>query len=247
MKKVYFSLLCLAAIAFCSCSHSVYPLDTMYGQYNNRMRSSAELALKSNIWIYFTENEIPCEYDIISANTYHPITLLPFNSIRVKKMNKRFLEQAVKQADKEGGNAVLIQGGGFYFVLNMKNREGVEAPTANFVNPILDMKTAEVVKSKAMASMKHGERSRTIKAFKDEIKSNIDYLQTPEEIAAVRKKLDVLSRYNLQAKHPQKAIDKFVRKQTRKVNRAEKKMAKLAAKQKAAVSAKKSAAKSKKK
>lgn len=232
MKKLYFSFLCMAAaVLLSSCAHSVYPLDALYSNYNSRMRSQEELAIKANVWIYFNEKDIPGEYSIISANTYSPFCLLPFKGIRVKKMNKRFLEQAVKQADKEGGNAVLIQGGGFFYVLNMRGRDGIESPAVGFDNPILDMKTADIIKSGSVETMKRSERTRIINAFMDEIDSNIDYLQTAEEIAAVRKKIDVLSQYNLSAKNPKKAIDKFVRKKTRKVNSIEKKMAKQAAKQ----------------
>lgn len=232
MKKLYFSFLCMAAaVLLSSCAHSVYPLDVLYSNYNSRMRSPEDLAIKANVWIYFNEKDIPGEYAIISANTYSPFCLLPFKSIRVKKLNKRFLEQAVKQADKEGGNAVLIQGGGFFFVLTLKDRDGIEAPAANFSNPILDMKNTDIVKSGSVETMKRGERTRTINAFMNEIDSNIDYLQTAEEIVAVRKKIDVLSQYNLRAKNPKKSIDKFVRKKTRKVNSIEKKMTKQAAKQ----------------
>ena len=232
MKKIYFSFLCMAvAILLSSCAHSVYPLDFLYSNYDSRMRSPEDLAIKANVWIYFNEKDIPGEYSIISANTYSPFCFLPFQGIRVKKMNKRFLEQAVKQADKEGGNAVLVQGGGIFYVLNMKNRDGIEAPAANFINPILDMKNADIVKSGSVETMKRGERTRTIKAFMDEIESNIDYLQTAEEIAAVRKKIEVLSQYNLRVKNPMKSVDKFVRKKTSKVNSIEKKMAKQAAKQ----------------
>lgn len=247
MKKLYFSFLCMAvAVLLSSCAHSVYPLDVLYSNYNSRMRSQEDLTIKANVWIYFNEKDIPGEYAIISANTYNPFCLLPFRGIRVKKMNKRFLEQAVKQADKEGGNAVLVQGGGFFYVLNMKNRDGIEVPAANFINPILDMKNADIVKSGSVEKMKRGERTRTINAFMDEIDSNIDYLQTTEEIAAVRKKIDVLSQYNLRVKNPKKSIDKFVRKKTRKVNSIEKKLAKQAAKQKAAAkTAKQSPAKKK--
>ena len=69
MKHVYFSLLCVAAIAFTGCAHSVYPLESMYANYNNRMRSKEDLALKSNVWIYFNEKDVPCPYNIISSNT----------------------------------------------------------------------------------------------------------------------------------------------------------------------------------
>lgn len=240
MKKLYFSVLCIAAAALLSsCAHSVYPLDALYSNYNSRMRSPEELAIKANVWIYFNEKDIPSEYTIISVNTYSPFCLLPFKGIRVKKVNKLFLEQAVKQADKEGGNAVLIRGGGFFYVINMKDRDGIEAPAANFENPILDMKNADIVKSGSVETMKRGERTRTINAFMDEIESNIDYLQTAEEIAAVRKKIEILSRYNQKSKNPKKSIDKFVRKKTRKVNSTEKKLSKQASKQKAAASSNK--------
>lgn len=232
MKKIYFSFLCMAvAVLLSSCAHSVYPLDLLYSNYDSRMRNPEDLAIKANVWIYFNEKDIPGDYSIISANTYSPFCFLPFQGIRVKKMNKLFLEQAVKQADKEGGNAVLVQGSGIFYVLNMKNRDGIEAPAANFINPILDMKNADIVKSGSVETMKRGERTRTIKAFMDEIESNIDYLQTAEEIAAVRKKIEVLSQYNLKVKNPMKSVDKFVRKKNSKVNSIEKKMAKQAAKQ----------------
>jgi len=232
MKKLYFSFLFMAAaVLLSSCAHSVYPLDLLYSNYNNRMRSPEDLTIKANVWIYFSEKDIPGEYTIISANNYSPFCFLPFKGIRVKKMNKRFLEQAVKQADKEGGNAVLIQSAGFFYVLTLKDRDGIESPAASFSSPILDMKNADIVKSGAVEMMKRGEKTRTINAFMDEIDSNIDYLQTAEEIDAIRKKIDVLSQYNLRAKNPKKSIDKFVRKKSRKVSSIEKKMAKQAAKQ----------------
>lgn len=228
MKHLYFPLLCVAAVVLTGCAHSIYPLESMYTNYNNRMRSLEELQLKANVWIYFNEKDIPCDYTIISANTYNPFTLLPFHSLKVKKMNKKFLEQAVKKADEEGGNAILVQSAGFFYVLNMPSREGVEAPSAYFVNPILDMKYADIVAGSKIHSMKRKERTRTLKAFKDEIESNVEYIQDKEEVKAMRKKLEVLSRYNQKLDHPKKSIDKFVRKQTRKVNRKEKSINKKA-------------------
>lgn len=231
MKHFYFPLLCVAAMAISSCSHSIYPLESMYANYTNRMRSPEELTIKSNVWIYFNEKDIPGEYNIISSNTYNPFSLLPFKSIKVKKMNKKFLSEAVKQADKQGGNAILVKAAGFYYVLTMTDRDGVEAPVGNFTNPIFDMKYADMVASPEIQSMKRREATRTVNAFMDEIDSNIEYIQDQKELASVRKKIDVLSQYNLKAKSPKKAIDKFVRKKTRKLNSIEKKMAKQAAKQ----------------
>ena len=232
MKHVYFSLLCVAAIAFTGCAHSVYPLESMYANYNNRMRSKEDLALKSNVWIYFNEKDVPCPYNIISSNTYNPFVLLPFKALKVKKMNKKFLEQAIRQADKEGGNAVLVKAAGIFYVLNMPEREGIEAPTGYFVNPIFDMKYADIVGGKNFKSMKNREQTRTVNAFMNEIESNINYIQDRKELSAVRKKISVLSNYNQKVKNPKKSVDKFVRKMTRKVNHIEKKLAKQSAKSK---------------
>lgn len=230
MKHVYFLLLCVAAIAFTGCAHSVYPLESMYANYNNRMRSQEELTIKANVWIYFNEKEIPCAYSIISANTYKPFSLFPFRSVIVKKMNKKFLEQAVKQADKEGGNAILVQSAGIFYVLNMPDREGIEAPAGNFLNPIFDMKYANMVSDKAIYSMKNRAQTRIVKAFMDQIEVNVEYIQDKEEVKAMRNKLDILSNYNQNAKHSKSSIDKFVRKQTRKINRIEKSINKKEAK-----------------
>lgn len=232
MKYLYFSFVCAAALLFAGCAQSVYPLESMYANYNNRMQSKEDLALKANVWIYFNEKDIPCPYTVISSNTYNPFVLLPFHGLKVKKMNKKFLEQAVRQADKEGGNAVLVKSAGFFYVLNMPEREGVEAPAGNFVNPIFDMKYADIVGGKDIKTMKNREQTRTVNAFMDEIESNIGYIQEKKELAAVRKKISVLSNYNQKVKNPKKSIDKFVRKMTRKVNQIEKKLAKQTAKSK---------------
>ena len=58
MKKLYFSFLCMAvAVLLSSCAHSVYPLDFLYSNYNSRMRSPEDLAIKANVWIYFNEKD----------------------------------------------------------------------------------------------------------------------------------------------------------------------------------------------
>ncbi len=143
--------ICAALIALvCSSCHSIYSIESLYDNYNSRMRSEEELEIKGKVIIYFTENEIHSNYSIISVNTYKPFCLLPFNSIFTKKMNKKFLSQAVKKAYEEGGNAILVRAGGFYYVLNLENWNADDAPAASFVNPIYKTKYSDIVASGAL-------------------------------------------------------------------------------------------------
>lgn len=221
-------LCAVAALLFASCAHSIYPVESLYNNYDLRMRSVDDLAIKGKVQVYFNERDIKGEYTIISANTYSPFCFLPIKAIREKKMSKRFLAESVKKAYEEGGNAVLVKSVGYFFVLNLKDWNADDAPAAVFVNPIFKMENAERIQDPALADMKRGERTRIEKAFIDEIKDNCDNLTDLEEVAVVREKIQILSNYNLRQKHQKSSIEKAVKKATKKVNRAEKKINKQA-------------------
>lgn len=237
-------VIAFAAALFASCAHSVYPVESLYSNYDLRMRSEEDLAIKGKVLVYFNERDIKSDYSIISLNTYRPTSLLPFKSVIEKKMRKRFLAEAVKKAYEEGGNAILVKSAGFFYVLNLAQWNADDAPAANFVNPIFNMKNAELVKSGQLDGMKRSERARAEKAFINEIKDNCDNLNDLDEVEAVRTKIDILSSYNLHQKHPKSAIEKAVKKATKKVNKAEKKIRKQVAKQ-AKAAAKTASAKNK--
>lgn len=223
-------LLCAVAVSvfFSSCSHQIYSVESMYNNYNSRMKSDEELSIKGKVHIYFNEKDIKSDYSIISVNTYKPFAL--FKPTFVKKMTKKFLAEAVKKAYEEGGNAILIMGAGEFFVLNLTNWNADDAPAASFENPIFNTKYSDLVKSGALSSMKRSERVRTEKAFTDEIEANIENVKTLDEVKAVRDKVVVLSNYNLTLKHSKKSIEKAVKKYNKKLNRAEKKIKKAIAK-----------------
>jgi len=232
-KSLFIMATAVASLLFSSCAHSIYPVEAMYTNYVLQMRSNEDLEVKSKVQIYFKEADIKGEYTIISCNTYNPAAF-PVKACKDKKMVKKFLAGATRKAYELGGNAILVKSAGFYFVLNLKDWNEENAPKVNFINPIFDMKYADLVKSDEMNKMKRGERVRTEKAFMDEIEANIENVRELDEVKAIRKKIEVLSNYNLKLKNPKSAIEKAVKKDTKKLNRAEKKIKKNIEKQKAA-------------
>lgn len=194
------------------------------------MKTEEELAVKSKVNIYFNENDIKGEFEVVSLNTYNPPFTFGIKPLFTKKMNQKFLKEAVLKAYEEGGNAILVKGAGSFYVLNLKNWVADDMAAATFVNPIFDMTLSEEIKGGSVASMKYGERTRKEKAFIDEIDSNIGNMSTLEEIGAIREKITVLSNYNLTLKHQKSSIEKKVKKFTKKCNRMEKRINRAAAK-----------------
>ena len=226
-----FIIVAIAAFVLSSCAHTIYPIESLYNNYNSQMRSVEELEIKGKVNIYFNEKDIKGEYTILSSNSYKPFCLLPLKPIFEKKMQKKFLTAAVKQAYEQGGNAILVKSTGLFFVLNLTNWVADDAAAANFVNPIFKMDKANEVKSGALASMKRSERVRHEKAFINEIESNVENLYELAEVEAVREKIQILSDYNLTLKNPQKSIDKVVKKSLKKCKMKEKSIIKRTKKQ----------------
>lgn len=226
-----FIIVAIAAFVLSSCAHTIYPIESLYNNYNSQMRSVEDLEIKGKVNIYFNEKDIKGEYTILSSNSYKPFCILPLKPIFEKKMQKKFLTEAVKQAYEQGGNAILVKSTGQFFVLNLTNWVADDAAAANFVNPIFNMEKADQMKSGALANMKRSERTRCEKAFMNEIESNIQNLYELAEVEAVRSKIKVLADYNFTLKNPKKAIEKAVKKGMKKCKAKEKSIIRKAKKQ----------------
>ena len=214
-----FIIVAIAAFVLSSCAHTIYPVESMYNNYQSQMRSVDELEIKSKVQIYFNEKDIKSDYTVISANSYKPFCIIPLKFVQDKAQIKKFLVAAVKKAHEQGGNAILVRTVGiisYYYVLNLTNWNADDVPAALFANPIFKMDKANEVKSGALASMKRSERVRHEKAFINEIESNVENLYELAEVEAVREKIQILSDYNLTLKNPQKSIDKVVKKSLKK-------------------------------
>lgn len=229
-----FIIVAIAAFVLSSCAHTIYPVESMYNNYQSQMRSVDELEIKSKVQIYFNEKDIKSDYTVISANSYKPFCIIPLKFVQDKAQIKKFLVAAVKKAHEQGGNAILVRTVGtisYYYVLNLTNWNADDVPAALFANPIFKMDKANEVKSGALASMKRSERVRHEKAFINEIESNVENLYELAEVEAVREKIQILSDYNLTLKNPQKSIDKVVKKSLKKCKMKEKSIIKRTKKQ----------------
>lgn len=225
MKKLLF-FVAIAVITFSSCSHSIYPVESLYANYNAQMRNKTDLEIKSKVKIYFNEKDINGEYTIISINSYKPFSLFPLKSLQEKKLQKKFLSEAAKQAYTVGGNAILINStagaNGSFIVLNLVNWNSDDETAAEFINPIYNMDKANKIKNGLPADIKRSERTRIENALIDEIESDLQNIYELAEIEVVREKIRILSNYNLTLKKPKKNIDKAVTKGTVKCNVKEK-------------------------
>ena len=229
-----FIIVAIAAFVLSSCAHTIYPVESLYNNYNSKMRSVDELEIKSQVQIYFNEKDIKSDYTVISANSYKPFCIIPLKFVQDKAQIKKFLVAAVKKAHEQGGNAILVRTVGvisYYYVLNLTNWNADDVPAALFANPIFKMDKANEVKSGALANMKRSERTRCEKAFMDEIESNLQNLYELAEVEAVRSKIKVLADYNMTLKNPKKAIEKVVKKGMKKCTAKEKSIIRKAKKQ----------------
>lgn len=118
MKKI--TLIAIIGLFFASCSHGVYTHQSLTDNYNIRMTSKKEQALKQQIKIYLSEAEVGGDFEVISLNTYKPSPTIPIIRGYKKQMNKKFYQRMVQKAAKQNGDAVIVSGLGYYKVIKLK-------------------------------------------------------------------------------------------------------------------------------
>lgn len=117
MKKSV--LIGIMAFAFTSCTLTSYLGNDLSSNYQLKMRSKKDKALVEKIPVYLSEKEIPSEFTVKSINTYNPI-VLPVIGNRKKAVSERLYKKAVKAAQNQNGNAVLILDEAHFKVLTIK-------------------------------------------------------------------------------------------------------------------------------
>lgn len=110
MKKT-FNLLAIS-IALCiglsSCSVKTFSTTELDSNYKLKMTSQKEKNLAAKIKVFASEEEVPKSFDVISVNRYQPFVLpWPFGNYD-KTVKKNLYQRAVKTADKQKGDAVII-------------------------------------------------------------------------------------------------------------------------------------------
>lgn len=190
MKKITILLtMCIAALCS-SCSHSIYNAKTLQGNYDIRMDTQEELEIKGKVRIFWSENDVVGDYDIIAINQYSPL-LFPKSQI-----SKKFFEQAVKKAYELGGNGIIITAGGFYQVISLYNWDSDNAESAALVNAILDTSLMDKFNKGEVAKLTPREVKRHVTDLNNEIKFNIQCMKTSEEATIVGNKISCLMNWN---------------------------------------------------
>ena len=106
-------------ISTMSCTVTSYIEKDMSMNYELKMKSKKDVALFEKVHVYLSEKEIPGEFTVKSLNMYKPI-VLPVIGDRVKTITDNLYKKAVKTAEDQKGDAVLIVDESHFKVLKMK-------------------------------------------------------------------------------------------------------------------------------
>lgn len=117
MKKLF--IIGLFSFSLMSCTLTSYMSNELSSNYQLKMNSKKEKALVDKIPIYLSENEVQREFTVVSINTYHPI-VLPVIGNRKKVVLEGLYKKAVKTAEDQKGNAVIIIGDSHFKVIIVK-------------------------------------------------------------------------------------------------------------------------------
>ena len=220
--KLCFAIACVLTLA--SCSFQVYPTKSLSENYAMRMNTPEELAVKSKVKIFLSENDVKEDFKVIAFLTYSPPTIPIFMS-QEKEMNKKFYEKVVMKAQELGGNGIIIMGGGYCKVINITNWDADDEAPATFVNVIFDRTVMDKFLNGSVAKIeKRSERKREESAFKSEIEANIDCAKELDEVSFIREKISAFEQYNSLLAKPSSSVAKDLEEMRTDLNKVEKKI-----------------------
>ena len=169
------------------------------------MASKDELAIKSKVMIFLSENDVKGDYDVISLNLYKPVISIPVLYSQTAQMKKKFYEKAVKKAYDLGGNGVVITAGGYYKVISINNWDSDSSEASTYVNSILDTKLLEIFTSGTITKLQPREVKRYVTDLRNEIGFNLKTTRTSQEAKVLGQKIEALTAWNnAQAKYDKK-------------------------------------------
>ena len=241
MKTSKLFILALIGAILTSCTYKIYPTQDMAFNYNMRMNTQEELEAKAKVKIFLNEEDVKGDYQVIAYLSYKPFTIPVIMNKRNKTIRK-FYEKAVMKANELGGNGIIVMGGGVIVggvckVINITNWDADAEQSASFVNVIFDRTMLDKFNSGAVASENKSAQKRDENTFKAEIKYNLRYAKTLDEISIIKEKIDAYEKYNQSLEKPKSYLTKDVKKlralfvgAEKKVNILVKREAKKAAK-----------------
>ena len=99
---------------------STYDVTHQKSIYEAQMSSSRSgKALMEKIPVFYSEKDVPYDFSVVSYGVYKPLTIPIFRSEK-KVLTKKFYTKAVKSAEHQNGNAVIIDSFNTFRVIKKK-------------------------------------------------------------------------------------------------------------------------------
>lgn len=223
-----------AVLFFSSCSNQVFPVMTLEMNYAMRADTKAEREIKAKVKIYYSEADVPGKYEVLSLNQYAPWFAIPIIYSGKSQIEKKYLSNATKTAYEQGANGIIVLTPNHYLAINILGFDSDTAKIAQPVNIIADMSLANKIADGTINKVKKAMQKQFISAFEDEIKVNIQYASTLDDVKLIREKINIYKGYlnsNPAAnKKGAKSLAKFEKKVNSKEASIKKKMGKASKK-----------------
>ena len=112
MKKVFsvwsMAMLVAMCVGFSSCAMKTYTTTELDSNYKLKMTGKKEQVLLEKIKVFTSEKDVGKSFEVISVNRYQPFTLpWPLGNFN-KKVKQTLYEKAVKEAENQKGDAIII-------------------------------------------------------------------------------------------------------------------------------------------
>lgn len=215
-----------------SCSNKIFLTNTLDMNYVGKMTSKKDRSIKAKVKIFYNESDVKGEYEVLSLNKYSPWFQIPIFYSVDKQINNKFIVNAVKTTYDQGGNGIIVMAPGYYKAIHIKDFDSDNAEISQEINIIADMTLVERFRSGKMANAERSAQKRYKEALKNEIKANLRYAKTLEDIDLIKEKIKTYDEFNMSLESPDESVGADVISFNKELNSLEKKIRKKMAKTK---------------
>lgn len=194
--KLSTTLMCVVAcVTLSSCSNRIFPKETLEMNYTVRMTSQHQREMKAKVRIFYSENEVKEQFNVISVNRYSPWFSIPIIYSYDKQMERKYLKKAVETAYDQGANGIIIMSPKYYKAIVINSWDSDKEQAVEQKSIVFDTSLSAKFSSGAIYKMKPRNIKQYIKSFNEELNINARYITTSEELKFFMYKLDLLNEY----------------------------------------------------
>ena len=197
MNKIlsYFLSFIAMTMIMSSCSYKVYPLQELESRYEKRMETVQEMQAKSHIHIFHSEEEIPCDYKILSYVGYGPLITIPIIAPIRRQMLNKFYKKAVLKAEELGGNGIIIINISWFKIIYAENLDKIKVGETQIdpnrqgntiLDPFLDGSVLKLDKKK---------KANYVDGLRESIEESIKNCKTHDDVKEIAKKINALEEF----------------------------------------------------